>query len=137
MASSDTASDRLRRKGDGYIVAAVEELPPGARKIVQVAGREIGVFNINGELYALRNVCPHKAGPLCLGRVRPLVVDAGVGGYDHQRENEILKCPWHLWEFDIKTGRAIHDENIRVKTYAVRQEDDDIVLYPDHSRDRG
>ena len=129
MASEVLRGEPLRRKGEGYVVARADEIAPGQRKIVNVAGREIGVFNLHGEYYALRNVCPHKAGPLCLGRVRPLVVDAGVYGVDYVREDAIIKCPWHLWEFDIKTGRSIHDSHIWVRTYSVRQEGGEIVLY--------
>jgi 3-phenylpropionate/trans-cinnamate dioxygenase ferredoxin subunit len=112
-----------------HIIATAAELPPGQRKIVTIAGREIGVFNLNGSFYALRNVCPHRNGPLCYGRLRPLVVSPGVYQLDHEREDEILKCPWHQWEFDIKTGQALYDPNLRVKTYRVTQEGDDIVLY--------
>ena len=112
-----------------YIVAAVADLPPGQRKIVAIDRREIGVFNVQGEFYALRNLCPHRSGPLCSGRVRPLVVTTGVYQREYEREGEILKCPWHQWEFDIKTGQALYDEKLRVKTYRVVQEGDDVVLY--------
>ncbi len=112
-----------------YVVALAAELPPGQRKIVTINRREIGVFNVQGEFYALRNLCPHRSGPLCSGRVRPLVVTAGVYQRGYEREGEILKCPWHQWEFDIKTGQALYDEKLRVKTYRVLQEGDDVVLY--------
>lgn len=115
-----------------HIVATTAELPPGQRKIVKVAGREIGLFNVNGHYYALRNVCPHKGAPLCRGKIRPLVVSQGIGQIGHEREGEILKCPWHLWEFDIRTGQALYDENLRVRTYTVAQEGDELVLYLDH-----
>ena len=112
-----------------HIVATVAELPPGQRKIVTIAGREIGVFNLNGAFYALRNLCPHRSGPLCHGRLRPLVVSPGVYQFNHERESEILKCPWHQWEFDIKTGQALYDPNLRVRTYRVAQEGDEVVVY--------
>lgn len=112
-----------------YVVATVADLPPGQRKIVTIDRREIGVFNVQGEFYALRNLCPHRSGPLCSGRVRPLVVTTGVYQREYEREGEILKCPWHQWEFDIKTGQALYDEKLRVKTYRVVQEGDDVVLY--------
>lgn len=113
----------------GYIVAQAADLSPGQRKLINVDGREIGIFNVKGEFYALRNICPHRSGPLCLGRVRPLVVTTGVYQRDYEREGEILKCPWHQWEFDIKTGQALYDEKLRVKTYRVVQEGEDVVLY--------
>ncbi len=119
----------LQNSAGGYVVAHVAALAPGQRKIVRVENREIGVFNISGEFYALRNLCPHRSGPLCKGRVRPLVVTTGVYQRDYEREGEILKCPWHQWEFDIKTGQALYDEKLRVKTYRVVQEGDEVVLY--------
>lgn len=112
-----------------HIVTRAADLPPGGRKIVSIDGREIGVFNVNGAFYALRNLCPHRSGPLCKGRLRPLVVSAAFTQLAHEREGEILKCPWHQWEFDIKTGQALYDEKLRVKTYRVVQEGDEIVLY--------
>jgi nitrite reductase/ring-hydroxylating ferredoxin subunit len=108
-----------------HVIAQVSELPPGSRKIVEIAGRSIGVFNVRGEFFALRN---HRSGPLCLGRVRPLVV-AEQFQLMHEREGEILKCPWHQWEFDIKTGQALYDPQLRVKCYRVTQEGDEVVLY--------
>lgn len=112
-----------------HVVASSAELLPGQRKIVTINGREIGVFNVQGKFYALRNLCPHRSGPLCSGRVRPLVVTSGVYQRAYEREGEILKCPWHQWEFDIKTGQALYDEKLRVKTYPVVQEGEDVVLY--------
>lgn len=122
-------STLLPNAAGGYVVAQAADLSPGQRKLVNVDGREIGVFNVKGEFYALRNICPHRSGPLCLGRVRPLVVTTGVYQRDYEREGEILKCPWHQWEFDIKTGQALYDEKLRVKTYRVVQEGEDVVLY--------
>ncbi|MEM7130743.1 MAG: Rieske (2Fe-2S) protein [Chloroflexota bacterium] len=117
-----------------FIVGPVEELPPGSRKIVRVAGREIGIFNVGGEFFALRNVCPHMGAPICRGRTRPYVSwDESAGTTPDQiafhREGEILKCPWHLWEFDLRTGQSMHDETLQVRTYNVTQEGQTIVLY--------
>ncbi len=124
MADKLTAEAQQRQ-----VVAHVTDLPPGQRVILTISGREIGVFNIAGRFYALLNYCPHRAGPLCRGRLRPLVVADGVYQVDHEREGEILKCPWHQWEFDVTTGRALYDEQMRVKTYRVVQEGEDVVLY--------
>ena len=112
-----------------YVVAQAEDLPAGARKIVSVNNREIGVFNIGDRYYALRNSCPHKNGPLCRGRLRPLVVSPGVYQIDYQQEGLVLKCPWHQWEFDLATGQALYDETMRVKTYAAGREGEEVVVY--------
>ena len=52
------------------VVGTIDEIPPGQRKIVDVAGRTIGVFNVGGDYFALLNRCPHQGGPLCSGRPR-------------------------------------------------------------------
>ena len=59
-------------------MAHADDVPPGGRKIVAVGGREIGVFNLGGTFYALRNICPHRGAPLCRGRLRPLVTSPEV-----------------------------------------------------------
>ena len=101
-----------------HIVGKVDELPPGERKIVPVGGKGgIGVFNVDGTFYALRNMCPHKGG-LCQGRLRPHVISDKTYQVDFERK-EIIKCSWHQWEFDIKTGTALYDSRMRVKTYPV------------------
>ncbi len=106
-----------------YIVASVDEIPPGERKIVEIAGRSIGVFNVHGEFYALRNRCPHQGGPLCTGPVGGFVSSTGPGEYHLIRRGEILRCPWHGWEFDIRTGQSWFDPTrVRVRAYDVTLE---------------
>jgi nitrite reductase/ring-hydroxylating ferredoxin subunit len=106
-----------------YIVAALDEIPPGSRKIVEVAGRSIGVFNIAGEFYALRNRCPHQGGPLCEGKLSGLIQAVKPGEYQYSRSQEILRCPWHGWEFDIKTGQSwVDPAKTRVRRYEVMVE---------------
>ena len=115
-----------------YVVARREELPPGARRIVPAGGHGgIGVFNVGGTFHALRNRFPHKGGPLCEGRLRPHVVADAAYRVEQQRAGEILKCAWHNWEFDLKTGRALYDPAMRVKTYRVTVEQEHVVLYID------
>jgi nitrite reductase/ring-hydroxylating ferredoxin subunit len=106
-----------------YVVCPAEELPPNQRRIVEIAGRSVGVFNIDGEYYALRNSCPHQGGPLCAGRVSGFLMARQPGEYTYARRGEILRCPWHGWEFDIKTGQSWFDpQRTRVRTYPVAVE---------------
>ena len=103
-----------------YIVATVDEIPPGGRKIVEVAGRSIGVFNLDGAFFALRNRCPHQGGPLCSGTLSGLITASAPGAYSYSRAGEIVRCPWHGWEFDIRTGQSWCDPtHVRVRSYAV------------------
>jgi len=105
-----------------YVVGPASELPPSSRRIVNVDGRAVGVFNVNGLYYALRNLCPHQSAPLCLGEVTGLAVSDEPGEIQWTREGEILRCPWHGWEFDILSGRTVFKSRARVKTYDVRVE---------------
>lgn len=105
-----------------YVVARVSEVPPGTKKLVEAGGRSIGIFNIEGQFHALRNICPHQGAELCKGLVKPLVVSSGPGKYDFEREGEIIRCPWHQWEFDIKTGCMIVDPATRTMSYEVTVE---------------
>ncbi len=117
-----------------YIVGRVSELPPGERKIVEVAGRSIGVFNVHGQFYALRNRCPHQGAPLCLGAIKGMALPSKPGEYLWGREGEVMRCPWHGWEFDITTGQSIFNPHkICVRTYAVTVENDEdpaVETYP-------
>lgn len=111
-----------------YIVAKQSEITPGTKKIVEAGGRSIGVYNVNGQYHALRNVCPHQGAELCKGLVTPLVVSSGPGSFEYDREGEIVRCPWHQWEFDIKTGCMIVDPAMRTKSYEVTVEKFDVSV---------
>lgn len=106
-----------------HVIGPASELPVGARKIVEIGGRTIGVFNVNGTYYALRNACPHQLAPLCKGHVTGTTLPSQPGEYKWDRDGEILRCPWHGWEFDITTGRSVFNPHkLRVKTYEVTVE---------------
>jgi nitrite reductase (NADH) small subunit len=55
-----------------YVVANVDDLPEGRHVVVEVQGREIGLFNVRGQYYALPNACFHQNGPLCHGATRAI-----------------------------------------------------------------
>jgi nitrite reductase/ring-hydroxylating ferredoxin subunit len=107
-----------------HIIAAVGEIPPGGRKIVDVGDRAVGIFNIGGEFFALRNRCPHQGGPVCTGRLAGFLESARPGDYNYSRRGEILRCPWHGWEFDVKNGQSWYDPiRPRVRRYSVSVEE--------------
>src|SRR4029453_11120016 len=99
------------------IFARRDEIPPGGRKIVRVAGREVGIFNLAGHFYALKNVCPPQGARVCLGRIVGTARPSGVYEYAYGREGQILRCPWHEWEYDIATGEAIFDPSVKIVSY--------------------
>jgi nitrite reductase/ring-hydroxylating ferredoxin subunit len=106
-----------------YVVAAVDEIPPGGRKIVELGGRSIGVFNLDGEYFALRNRCPHQGGALCEGKLWGVLRASVPGAYQYEPSREILACPWHGWEFHVRTGQSWCDPvRLRVRRYDVSVE---------------
>jgi len=106
-----------------HVVAAVSEIPPGGRKRVDVSGRDVAVFNLGGEFFALANKCPHRGGPLCQGNLTGLILSDEPGDYNYIRQGEIIRCPWHNWEFDIRTGKSWCDpEKVRARRFGVSVE---------------
>ena len=88
------------------VVGKVADFADGDRKIVDVNGKSIGVFRVDGEFYALRNRCPHQFGPLCDGTLAPRAVSSGPGDLRMDPGPPLLACPWHGWEYDLATGQS-------------------------------
>ncbi len=109
-------------------VARVEEIPPGGRKLVEVNGRSLGIFNVRGHFVAVLNACPHELAPVCLGRVGGTTLPSPPGEFLWGREGEILACPWHGWEFDLLTGKALADERKRLCLFPVVVEDGTVFV---------
>lgn len=87
----------------------LERVPPGARQLVSVGGVEIAVFNVDGRIYALDNVCPHRGGPLIRGTIQP------------SPRGPVLRCPMHGWPFDLATGVSVRPG--RATVYPARLRD--------------
>jgi nitrite reductase/ring-hydroxylating ferredoxin subunit len=104
-----------------HVVAAVAEIPPGARRRVEIEGRPVAVFNVNGEFFALLDRCPHQGASLCKGKLVGLVESAGPGQYRYSRQGEIIRCPWHGWEYDLRTGKSWCEPH-RVRSFPVAVE---------------
>jgi 3-phenylpropionate/trans-cinnamate dioxygenase ferredoxin subunit len=123
-------SARSAQAESRHVVATTGELPEGTRKIVKVGGRSIGIFHEAGRYFAVRNACPHHGAPLCLGPLGGTLLPSRPREYIYGMENRVLRCPWHGYEFDVETGRAVYDpEDLRVKVYEVTVEGDDVVLH--------
>ena len=102
-----------------HYVLAEEDVPEGEHKVVNIEGREIGVYRINGEFHAILNYCPHQGAPICAGLVSGTTLPSEVYDYEYGRAGEIVRCPWHGWEFDLQTGKSLFSDRIRVKKYKV------------------
>jgi nitrite reductase/ring-hydroxylating ferredoxin subunit len=104
-----------------HIVGTVSDIPVGGRKRVEVEGRGIAIFNVSGEFFALLDRCPHEGGSLCRGDIVGLLESDDPGHYRYTRHGEMVKCPWHGWEFDIKTGQSwCEPKRTKVRSYPVK-----------------
>ncbi len=91
---------------DFVTVATVEEIPPGTGKTVEVRGIWIALFNVAGTFFAVDNTCPHAGGPLGEGHLT----------------DEVVECPWHGWQFNVRTGERPGNPNFTVACCPVRIE---------------
>jgi 3-phenylpropionate/trans-cinnamate dioxygenase ferredoxin subunit len=106
-----------------HIVATVDEIPTDKRLLVNVQGRDIAIFNVGGEYFAVGNRCPHEGASLCKGRVVGLVESSEPGSYQFSRRGELLRCPWHGWEFDLRTGKSwCEPDRTRVRSFDLKVE---------------
>ena len=111
-----------------FVVGKVDEIPPGGRKIVRVSGRSIGVFNVGGEFYAIRNRCPHQGAALCEGKLWGVLKSDVPGRFEYDGTKEIIACISHGWEFSLKTGQSWCDpQRLRVRAYQVNAEEPDAI----------
>jgi len=105
------------------VVARASEVAPGSCKIVSARGRQIGLFKVGGDYFALSNRCPHKGAELCRGRIVGLAQSSTPGDYRLSRLGEFIRCPWHGWEFDIRTGQSWCDpKSVRARQFHVTVE---------------
>ena len=112
-----------------HIVANIEDIPLDSRIIVNVRGRQIGVFNVKGSYYALQNHCPHQGAPVCMGDIDGTNLPSHPNEYRWGRKGEILRCPWHGWEFEISTGQSLFEPQIKLKTFVVEVEGSKIIIH--------
>ncbi len=85
-------------------------------RIVEVDGLRIGVVRIGDEAFAVHDRCPHQGAPICRGAITSRI--GFEDGHVVTKPGEpVLACPWHHWEFDLRTGRSLFDERYRVRTF--------------------
>ena len=89
-----------------YVVARTGEIPPGGRKKVSVRGRDIAVFNVDGDYLAILDRCPHQGGSLCDGKQIGRIEAEAPGRVRYTDKGAVIRCPWHGWEFDLRTGKS-------------------------------
>lgn len=113
-------------------VARKAEFGDGDRRIVRAGSSEIGVFHHRGAYYAYANQCVHSGGPACEGIMIPKVLD--VINEDRTYQGQVFSdemhfvCPWHGYEYDLKTGECAGDRRLKLRKYDVVDRDGSIYV---------
>ncbi|HIN61584.1 MAG TPA: non-heme iron oxygenase ferredoxin subunit [Candidatus Marinimicrobia bacterium] len=87
-------------------------LLPQSGQVVMMEEKPVALFNIDGEFIAMDNKCPHRGGSLGDGEI----------------EGDIVTCPWHGWQFNCRTGKAVENDAIIVRTYEIENLSEGIFI---------
>ena len=93
-------------------VASIHDIPPGQGKMVMAHGKPMALFNVEGDFYAINQICPHMGGPLSEGNLN----------------GKVIECPWHRWTYYVDTGLPDHEGGHFVASYEVKVEGEDIFI---------
>jgi nitrite reductase/ring-hydroxylating ferredoxin subunit len=111
-----------------YVVSRAEDIEEGGHVVVDINGRSVGIFHVNGEWYGLLNRCPHRGGPMCEGLLVSYLESDKPGEVRYDPSRKLLECPWHGWEFDIRTGQSYFDPaRTKLRKYPVAVESGELV----------
>lgn len=114
-------------------IGAASEFSDPGRKIVGFGNFEVGVFKLDGEFYAYLSLCPHMGGPVCQGKMiakveEVIAEDKTSKGMAFSKTKMHIVCPWHGFEFDIRTGTHPGNARARLRKIAVTVTDGDVVI---------
>ena len=116
---------------ESHLVGPSDRVADGGRLVVDIGDVTVGIFRVDGQLYAYENTCPHQGGPVCQGTLLPGVVevisDANVStGFAFDERDPRIVCPWHGYEVRIKTGGHPARPSIALKPVRVIEENGEI-----------
>ncbi len=97
-------------------------------KIFKIVGIEFGLYNVQGKWYAWNNFCPHQGAKICKGTVCGTRLPSLVYEYKYGMEDQILRCPWHGWEFDLTNGALLVDSATKLRGYPVEIDGEDLFV---------
>jgi nitrite reductase (NADH) small subunit len=111
--------------------AALDDIPTDRGLIVEIDGRKVGLFRVGDEVHAILSVCPHQGGPVGSGGLFPTtrarVENRRIVEYlDY--EALVVCCPWHGWEFNIRTGVCTADPSRRVLRFPAEIRGSDVIV---------
>lgn len=112
-----------------YDVGTAHDFEDGQCTIVTVANREVGIFKLDGEYFAVLNLCPHRHAPICQGFVDGTYLPSEPGELVFGLEDRVLRCPWHFWEYDITSGEPLFGiDRRKLRTYDVEERDGKVFV---------
>ncbi len=120
--------------------ARASELPVGERILLELGGLRLGIFRLSDGFYALEDKCAHQRGPVCSGNMfREIRAEVGPDGRVRERyareERDIIACPMHGFEFEVRTGVCLADRSRKVQSFPVEMDGEDIyVILPGRDR---
>jgi nitrite reductase (NADH) small subunit len=114
-----------------HIVGKASEFPTDTRCVVDIDGEDVAIFNVAGTLHAIRNTCPHKGAPLATLAPTGTMTFSAPDEYDWGREGEVVRCPWHGYEFNLCDGRSVIAPfvKLRMRVYKVDVEGEEVAVY--------
>lgn len=95
-------------------VGRVEDFPEGELKRVDIPGKDIFVLRTSdGAFFAIKNTCPHQGAPICMGRVDGTFLPSRPGELELGYEQRMIRCPYHAFEYDLESGRALFVPDVK------------------------
>lgn len=126
--------DAERNEKTRWFVGKMDEVPEGGRLVIELRLISVGIFRVEGQLYAYENVCMHQGGPVCQGKMLPRVVEniddntKMIRGESFDDSDPHIICPWHGFEYSIKTGQHAGRPAIALRRIAVEETDGHIYV---------
>jgi nitrite reductase/ring-hydroxylating ferredoxin subunit len=112
-----------------FVVGRADEFSGSSPVILEVGGRSIGIYRVDGAFYAVQNVCPHALGPVCEGTVGGTFLPSAPTEWITGLEGRVIRCPRHRWEFDVVTGESVLGvDRRRLVTFPVKLDGDRLVV---------
>lgn len=115
-------------------IGPLTDFPEGRIQMVRVGGEDVGVLRRHNGVRVIRNRCPHQWGPVCLGRLGPMLEAENPENPEIDATQLVVRCPWHGWEFDVETGRNRYDSRYRVKVWTAKIEKERVLVDLQESR---
>ena len=116
-----------------FLVGVVDDFKNHEKKVILVEDCEIGIFRLEDDFFAWKNICPHQGGPVCQGRLYPLVNEnldneKKSHGRVYNKTKLNIVCPWHGLEFDVRTGKHPGNPNVSLDPCHLKIKDNELYV---------